>query len=82
MSEIVVAVRPGLPARRVRVVRIDARRRGQIARRMAAAGHPRWFIRKIARLSVAGLDRALAAKATASIWGAFATQIREEMRAA
>ena len=82
MSEIVVAVRPGLPALWVRVVRVDVRRRRQVARRMAAAGHPRWFIRKIARLSEAGLARALASQPTASIWGAFAVQIREEMQAA
>lgn len=83
MVELLVIARGlGKPSLQVRVIRVNAKRRAQIARRMAAAGIPAWRIRSVARLSVAGLARALAARPADSIWGSFADQVRAEMQAA
>lgn len=82
MVETLVIARIGRPTLQVRVIRINARRRGQVARTMAGLGFPSWRIRKVTGLSIAGLARALAARRSHSIWGGFAEQIRAELRVA
>lgn len=53
--------RPGRAPMRVILVRVSAHRRARVARALAQAGYSRWRIGVMARLSQAGVQRALAA---------------------
>ena len=67
--------------RRVRVVRIDNRRRARVARVLHALGLPLCAIRRATGFSGAGLARVLAApEAAGGLWGNLAARISSELR--
>lgn len=69
--------RGGAAPLRIRVVRVNRRRRAGAARAMRAAGWPSGAIRAALGLSAGALARALT---ETGLWGALASHLAHEMR--
>ena len=76
VSEILVRLPKGL--RRVRLERLDTRRRVRLARRLAAMGWARHAIRRACRFTPAALKAALKPGLN-GLWGRHAALIAKEM---
>jgi hypothetical protein len=78
ISELIIK-RPGEPAKRLLLVKVDNRRRLRLARRLRGLGWPFGAIRLATRLTPRALSRALAGD-EGGLWGRHAEALRRETR--